>query len=71
LLFWQLPLADKLRYFEIEKDITALKRLSDESERKEKLFELLEFLGANPIQKIDKAFQAQYQSGILEYLKLS
>ena len=71
LLFWQLPLADKLRYFEIEEDITGLKRISDKNERKEKLFELLEFLGANPIQKIDKAFEAKYQIGILKYLKLS
>jgi phosphoglucomutase/phosphomannomutase len=71
LLFWQLPLTDKLKYFEIEEDITGLKRISDKNERKEKLFELLEFLGANPIQKIDKAFEAKYQSGILKYLKLS
>ena len=71
LLFWQLPLADKLRYFEIEEDITGLRRISDKNERKEKLFELLEFLGANPIQKIDKAFEAKYQSGIMEYLELT
>jgi phosphoglucomutase/phosphomannomutase len=71
LLFWQLPLADKLKYFEIEEDITGLKRISDKTERKEKLFERLEFLGANPIQKIDKAFKAKYKAGILEYLKLS
>jgi phosphoglucomutase/phosphomannomutase len=71
LLFWQLPLADKLKYFEIEEDITRLKTVSDDGERKEKLFNLLEFLGANPIQKIDKAFEAKYQSGIMEYLKLS
>ncbi len=71
LLFWQLPLADKLKYFEIEEEITGLKRLSDKNERKEKLSKLLEFLGANPIQKIDKAFQEKYQVGILEYLELS
>jgi phosphoglucomutase/phosphomannomutase len=71
LLFWQLPLDDKLKYFEIEDDITGLKSISDESERKEKLFKLLDFLGANPIQKIDKAFQAKHQVGILEYLKLT
>ncbi len=71
LLFWQLPLADKLKYFEIEDDIIGLKDISDENERKEKLFNLLEFLGANPIQKIDKAFQEKYKAGILEYLKLS
>jgi phosphoglucomutase/phosphomannomutase len=71
LLFWQLPLNDKLKYFEIEDEITRLKSVSDDNERKEKLFALLEFLGANPIQKIDKAFQAKYKSGILEYLELS
>ena len=71
LLFWQLPLADKLKYFEIEEDITRLKNVSDDSERKEQLFNLLEFLGANPIQKVEKAFKEKYQAGILEYLKLS
>ena len=71
LLFWQLPLTDKLKYFEIEEDITRLKSVSDEKERNEKLFALLQFLGANPIQKIDKAFREKYKAGILEYLELS
>jgi hypothetical protein len=71
LLFWQLPLNDKLRYFEIEDEITRLKKVSDDKERREKLFVLLEFLGANPIQKIDKAFRAKHNAGILEYLGLS
>jgi phosphoglucomutase/phosphomannomutase len=71
LLFWQLPLDDKLKYFEIEDDITGLKSIFDENERKEKLFMLLDFLGANPIQKIDKAFKAKHQVGILKYLKLT
>ncbi|MGD8655987.1 MAG: phospho-sugar mutase [Desulfobacterales bacterium] len=70
LLFWQLPLDDKLKYFEIEEDIIGLKSISDENERKEKLFNLLEFLGANPIQKIDKAFKEKYKIGILQYLGL-
>jgi hypothetical protein len=30
----------------------------------------LEFLGANPIQKIDKAFKEKYKIGILQYLGL-
>ncbi|MBW2432953.1 MAG: hypothetical protein JRF36_05090 [Deltaproteobacteria bacterium] len=60
-----------MKYFEIEENITRLKNVSDDGERKEKLFNLLEFLGANPIQKIDKAFEAKYQTGILEYLGLS
>jgi phosphoglucomutase/phosphomannomutase len=71
LLFWQLPLNDKLKYFEIEDEITRLKNVSDKKEREEKLFKLLEFLGANPIQKINRAFEAKYQVGILEYLELS
>ena len=60
-----------MKYFEIEEEITRLKSVSDKNERKEKLFELLEFLGANPIQKINRAFQEKYKSGILEYLELS
>ncbi|MGD2099094.1 MAG: phospho-sugar mutase [Desulfobacterales bacterium] len=71
LLFWQLPLADKLTYFEIEADIARLKNVSDDDERNEKLLKLLEFLGANPIQKIDRAFKKKYQAGILEYLNLA
>jgi phosphoglucomutase/phosphomannomutase len=71
LLFWQLPLDAKLRYFEIEEEMIRLKDISDKNERGEKLFALLEFLGANPIQKINKAFQAEYKAGVLEYLKLT
>ena len=71
LLFWQLPLNDKLKYFEIEDEITRLKNVSDNKEREEKLFSLLEFLGANPVQKIDRAFQEKYKAGILEYLSLA
>jgi phosphoglucomutase/phosphomannomutase len=71
LLFWQLPLNDKLKYFEIEEDLTRLKDISDKDERKEKLGELLEFLGANPIQKINRAFKARYELGVLAYLELS
>ena len=71
LLFWQLPLNDKLKYFEIEEEITRLKSVSEKKERKEKLLKRLEFLGANPIQKINRAFEAKYQEGILEYLGLS
>jgi len=71
LLFWQLPLDDKLKYFEIEDEITRLKSVADQSERKEKLFKKLQFLGANPIEKVDKAFRDKYKVGILEYLGLS
>ena len=71
LLFWQLPLDDKLKYFEIEDDITRLKSISDNDERKKELYRLLEFLGANPIEKVNKAFLDKHKKGILEYLGLS
>lgn len=70
LLFWQLPLQSKLRYFEVEEKILGLKEVKDKKDRQEKLDEMLSFLGSNPIEKIDKAFQAEYKMGILEYLDL-
>ena len=70
LLFWQLPLEDKLKYFEIEDDIVKLKNTSDTQARKNELDKLLLFLGANPVEKIDKAFKEKYKAGILEYLEL-
>ena len=71
LLFWQLPLVDKLKYFEIEEDIAGLKQISDVGDRKSKLDNLLEFLGANPIEKVDRAFSKKFKMGILEYLGLN
>jgi phosphoglucomutase len=71
LLFWQLPLGSKLKYFDIEDEIANLKNTSDKNSRREKLEKLLSFLGANPIEKIDKAFEAKYKTGILEYLDLA
>jgi phosphomannomutase len=71
LLFWQLPLDDKLKYFEIEAKIVNLKNISDVLTRKNELDELLSFLGANPVEKVDKAFRDKYDVGILEYLELS
>jgi phosphoglucomutase/phosphomannomutase len=70
LLFWQLPLVDKLKYFDIEDEIVNLKSIAKTEERKAKLDKLLNFLGANPIQKVDKAFKEKYQVGILDYLNL-
>jgi len=70
LLFWQLPLADKLKYFEIEEDIINLKTISDTKTRKKELDQLLLFLGANPVEKIDKAFREKFEAGVLEYLDL-
>jgi len=45
LLFWQLPLNDKLKYFEIEDDITHLKDIPDKKKRKEKLDEIKQHHG--------------------------
>jgi len=70
LLFWQLPLADKLKYFEIEEEIVNLKKISDTKNRKKELDQLLLFLGANPVEKIDNAFRAKFGSGVVEYLEL-
>ena len=71
LLFWQLPLDSKLKYFEIEDRITGLKSISDAASRKAELDKLLSFLGANPVEKVNKAFRAKYKTGILEYLELT
>ena len=70
LLFGQLPLNDKLRYFEIEEDIADLGGEPNTAVRRERLASLLAFLGANPIEKIDAAFRARYQKGIRAYLQL-
>jgi phosphoglucomutase/phosphomannomutase len=70
LLFWQLPLNDKLKYFEIEEDIAKLKKIDDLEARKNQLDDLLEFLGADPIEKVDEAFKERYGAGIVQYLEL-
>ena len=70
LLFWQLPLKDKLHYFDIESEIESLKDLQDINEKEQKLNSLLEFLGKDPIEKIDKAFKEKNGEGIREYLNL-
>jgi phosphoglucomutase/phosphomannomutase len=69
LVFWQLPLNDKLKYFDVEKKIADLKKVQIDH-RKEELMNLLKFLGANPIEKVDKAFKEKYKKGILEYLEI-
>jgi phosphoglucomutase/phosphomannomutase len=71
MLFWQLPLDDKLKYFDIEDKIVNLKNISDALTRKKELDELLSFLGANPVEKVDNAFKEKYSAGILEYLELN
>jgi len=71
LLFWQLPAWDKLKYFEVEPKIAELKSIQDPFRRKAELDKLLTFLGADPVKKIDKAFIAKYQTGVIDYLGLS
>ena len=70
-MFWQLPLNDKLRYFEIEDSIVKLRDIPGKSKRKDALDKLLSFLGANPIEKVNGAFKAKYQAGIRKYLDLA
>jgi phosphoglucomutase len=70
LLFWQLPLDDKLRYFDIEERIAGLRDVADAGQRRSQLDGMLAFLGANPVQKVDKAFAARYGDGIMAYLNL-
>jgi phosphoglucomutase/phosphomannomutase len=71
LLFWQLPLKDKLRYFQIEDEIVRLQDIPERSTRAEKLAALLKFLGANPIEKVDQAFKARFGTGIQDHLGLA
>lgn len=70
LLFWQLPLDDKLKYFEVEPQIESLSKIPDNQLRKEELLKLISFLGSNPIEKMDNAFKAKYQQSVLDYLNL-
>ncbi|WP_419658871.1 Pgm2: phosphoglucomutase (glucose phosphomutase) [Desulfosarcina variabilis str. Montpellier] len=70
LLFWQLPLSDKLKYFTIEDQLAALKNVADAGERKQKMKKLLAFLGANPVQKVDGAFAARFGQGVVDFLEL-
>ncbi len=70
LLFWQLPLDLKLKYFEIEDQIAGLKEISNSDEKNAKLNDLLSFLGSNPIEKVDKAFIARYGRQIRDYLQI-
>lgn len=69
-LFWQLPLKDKLRYFEIEPSIVNLRKEQNKDLRKKKLYEILEFLGSDPVEKVDGAFKEKYKKTIYKYLEL-
>lgn len=68
LIFWQVPMNDKLHYFEIEPEIEKLKDLPDLSERKSKLYSQLEFLGTDGVEKVNTAFKAKNSVGIQEFL---
>lgn len=70
LLFWQLPVQDKMKYFEIEPEIEKLKKVKNKKERQEKLEKLLGFLGSSPIDKCDEAFKAKNKMGVKKYLGL-
>ena len=63
LLFWQLPLDDKMKYFEIEDRIADLKGVADPGDRKRQLDQLLAFLGANPVQKVDRGVYRPVRQG--------
>ncbi len=69
-LFNQMPLLDKLQYFKIENEIIKLKIIKNPNEREKKLNLLLLFLGSNPLEKIDLAFQEKYKVKIKQYLNL-
>ena len=71
MLFWQLPLNDKMKYFEIEDKIIELKDTASVASKKKELNDLMGFLGADPIKKVDDAFKAKYRMGILDYLELN
>ena len=70
LLFWQLPLNDKLKYFEIEPKIEQLKDVRDRNIREEEFSKLISFLGSNPVEKMDGAFKAKYKASVIDYLNL-
>jgi phosphoglucomutase len=69
LLFWQLPLEHKLKYFEIEPQILKLKEIPDKNARLKALSDCLGFLGSNPVEKADQAFKAKYNTGIMELFR--
>jgi len=71
LLFWQLPLEHKLKYFAIEPELLKLKEIQDKDARLKALSDCLNFLGSNPVEKADPAFRAKYDAGIMEFLDLN
>lgn len=70
LLYKQLPVKDKLKYFEIEPLLIKLNDINNKEKRRKQLEQLLSFLGSDPIMKIDDAFKVKYKKGVEEYLDL-
>lgn len=68
LLFNKMPLDKKLYYFEKEEEIAWLKDEASKQQKEIKLNQLLSPFGANPIQKVEKAFIAKYGMGIREWV---
>ena len=71
LLFWQLPLEHKLKYFEMEPQILKLKEIPHKDARLKALSDCLNFLGSNPVEKANPAFKAKHKAGIMELLDLN
>lgn len=71
LLFWQLPLETKMKYFETEPQILQLNEIINTNDRLNALQKCLSFLGSNPVEKADRAFKAKYRKGIMELLGLN
>lgn len=71
LLFWQLPLKEKLRYFEIEETLVGLRDLADGEERKRKFLDTVAFLGSDPKLKMNAAFRAKYGDDVDRYLNIT
>ncbi len=70
LIFWQVPMKDKMHYFEIEPQIENLKDEPDVEVRKNNLDSILGFLGSDPIERVDAAFKEKNKVGIREFLSI-
>lgn len=71
LLFWQLPLESKLKYFAIEDELAALKDMPDKQPREARMYDLLGFLGSGASAKVNAAFKARFGQDLLVYLALA
>lgn len=70
LIFWQVPLKDKLKYFDIEEQIENIKKEPNGAKRQIDINNLLQFLEPDSISKVDKAFQEKYKISMRKYLNL-